>query len=138
MECLKQTIKSKHAQSLFHLPNSFLDYDELEVIIIPIVERKKTKEGNIEAIFNELYEKWRKETRFNSLIGSSSHNCYDEIVNLGMEVVPYIIEKLRKEPSLILMSLIRITGKNPVKDESKGIVKKMAEDWIQWWEAEST
>jgi hypothetical protein len=32
------------------------------------------------------------------------------------------------------MSLIRITGENPVKEENKGIIKKMAEDWIQWWE----
>ncbi len=37
MECLKQTVKSKQVQNLFHLPNSFLGYDELEVIIMPII-----------------------------------------------------------------------------------------------------
>jgi len=37
MECLKQTVKSKQVQNLFHLPSSFLGYDELEVIIMPIV-----------------------------------------------------------------------------------------------------
>ncbi len=37
MECLKQTIKSKQVQNLFSLPSSFLGYDELEVIIMPIV-----------------------------------------------------------------------------------------------------
>jgi hypothetical protein len=37
MECLKQTVKSKQVQDLFRLPNSFLDYDELEIIIMPFV-----------------------------------------------------------------------------------------------------
>ena len=37
MECLKQTVKSKQVQNLFRLPNSFLSYDELEVIIMPFV-----------------------------------------------------------------------------------------------------
>jgi len=92
--------------------------------------------NNIEEIFNELYIKWREETRFDSFIGNPDHNCYDEIVKLGRDVIPYIIDKLREEPSLIFMPLVRITGKNPVKEENKGIIKKMTEDWIQWWEKE--
>ena len=55
MECLKQTIKSKKVQNFVHLPNSFLDYDELEVIITPIIsndllERKKRAKHDIDII----------------------------------------------------------------------------------------
>jgi hypothetical protein len=55
MECLKQTVKSKQVQNLFHLPSSFLDYDELEIIITPIIssdllERKKRAKYDIDII----------------------------------------------------------------------------------------
>jgi len=55
MECLKQTVKSKKVQSFLRLPNSFLNYDELEVIITPIVssdllERKKRAKHDIDII----------------------------------------------------------------------------------------
>ena len=84
--------------------------------------------------FNDLYEEWRKESRFDSSIGDPDHKCYDKIVKLGVRVVPYIISKLKEEPSFILAALIRITGENPIKEENRGIVKKMADDWIDWWE----
>jgi hypothetical protein len=55
MECLKQTVKCKKVQNFFHLPNSFLNYDELEVIITPIIssdlsDRKKRAKRDINII----------------------------------------------------------------------------------------
>ncbi|MDR3001030.1 MAG: hypothetical protein LBU89_07185 [Fibromonadaceae bacterium] len=55
MECLKQTVKSKQVQSLFHLPSSFLDYEELKIIITPIVfsdllEKKKRAKYDIDIL----------------------------------------------------------------------------------------
>ncbi|MDR2595761.1 MAG: hypothetical protein LBC76_00430 [Treponema sp.] len=84
--------------------------------------------------FNELYEGWCKETQFDSFIGDPYHKCYDKIVRLGYKAVPYIITKLKEDPSLMFVALNRITGENPVKEENRGIVKKMAKDWIDWWE----
>jgi len=91
-----------------------------------------------EAAFNrkfiKLYKEWRDKTRFDSFIGDPYHKCYDEIVQLGYRAVPYIITKLKEDSSLIFVALFRITGENPIKEENRGIVKKMAEDWIDWWE----
>jgi hypothetical protein len=84
--------------------------------------------------FNGLYEEWLQETRFDSFIGNPYHKCYNKIVRLRERAVPYIITKLKEAPSLIFVALLRITGENPVKEENRGIVKKMAEDWIDWWE----
>jgi len=68
MECLKQTVKSKKAQNFFRLPTSFLDYDELEVIITPISnslsERKRCAEHDID-IINANAERFNRETEEN-------------------------------------------------------------------------
>jgi len=70
MECLKQTVKSKKVQDFFHLPNSFLDYDELEVIITPIssdlLERKKRAKHDID-IINSNAARLNKESEENLL-----------------------------------------------------------------------
>jgi hypothetical protein len=79
-------------------------------------------------------DEWREKTCFDSSIGDPDHRCYDKIVKLGFRAVPFIINKLKEEPSFILAALIRITGENPIKEENRGIVKKMADDWINWWE----
>jgi len=71
MECLKQTVKSKKVQSFLHLPSSFLNYDELEVIITPIVssdllERKKRAKRDID-IINANADRLNKEAEENLL-----------------------------------------------------------------------
>jgi len=60
-----------------------------------------TDEAAFNKKFNELYNKWREETMFDSFIGDPYHKCYDKIVRLGYRSVPYIITKLKKDPSLI-------------------------------------
>jgi len=85
-------------------------------------------------LFDKLYKKWQDETQFDSFIGDPYHKSYDKIIKYGYRAVPYIINKIKEEPSLIFVALIRITGETPIKEENKGNVKKMAEDWIEWWE----
>jgi hypothetical protein len=70
MECLKKTVKSKKVQDLFRLPNSFLDYDELEIIITPIIscdlsERKKLAKRDID-IINANADRLNKDAEENS------------------------------------------------------------------------
>jgi len=95
-----------------------------------------------EAVFNrkftKLYKEWHDKTRFDSLIGDPYNKCYNNIVQLGYRAVPYIITKLKEDPSLIFVALIRITGEDPIKEENRGIVRKMAEDWINWWEKKNS
>jgi hypothetical protein len=90
---------------------------------------------SVEDVFNKLYMQWREQSKFDSFIGNSKDIYYEKIIQLGESVVPLIISKLRKENAHLFIALSRITGKNPVKKENMGKVRKMAEDWIQWWDA---
>ena len=89
---------------------------------------------DVKVVFDELYALWCEQTKFDSHIGKSTNVYYEKIIRLGYSVIPYIIEKLRKEQAHLFLALSRITGENPVKKENMGKVSKMAEDWIQWWE----
>jgi len=89
-------------------------------------------------LFDKLYKKWREETKFDSFIGDPYHKSYEKIVKFGNRAIPYIITKLKEEPSLIFVALFRITGETPIKEENKGNVKKMTEDWIEWWEKKNS
>jgi hypothetical protein len=90
--------------------------------------------NSVEAVFNRLYTQWREREKFNSFIGASSDTGYEEMVQLGPAVVPYMIDRLKREAAHLFVALNRITGVDPVKKEHAGNTKKMAEDWIQWWE----
>ena len=110
---------------------------ETEIFIPDTTENVREAAGiivNTEAIFEELYTKWSEQTEFDSFIGNSTNSYHEKIINLGYSVVPFIINKLKKEPVHLFIALCRITGENPVKEENRGKVSKMAEDWIQWWE----
>jgi hypothetical protein len=87
-----------------------------------------------EDVFNELYAQWREKTKFHSYIGNSTDVYYEKIIQLGWRAVPFIMKKLKEDNAHLFIALSRITGENPVKKENMGKVKKMAEDWIQWWE----
>jgi len=89
---------------------------------------------NIEYIFNELYTKWRDQTKYNSFIGNSTDIYHEKIIQLGYVAVPLIINKIKTEHAHLFIALNKITGANPVKKENMGNVKKMAIDWIQWWD----
>jgi hypothetical protein len=90
--------------------------------------------NSIEGYFNYLYDNWQNETKFISFFGNNTNEYYKNIIGLGKLVVPYIINKLRKEPCHLFIALSEITGKNPVKQEHQGLIHEMATDWISWWD----
>jgi hypothetical protein len=90
--------------------------------------------SEIEAIFNDLYEKWYEETKYLSSSQMFENEYYKKIISLGIAVVPVIIARLKKNPEHLFVALNKITNINPVKSENRGKIKKMAEDWILWWE----
>jgi hypothetical protein len=89
--------------------------------------------------FLALKELWDRE------IGSSSsttvicsHPAYKEIIGMGIEAVPYILEDMLSDdavqygPRHWFVALYLITGVNPVPNEHRGNMGKMASDWIAW------
>ncbi len=97
-----------------------------------ISQRKETEEFKV---FLTLKDRWKNETLFVSS-GTTliSNSAYKEIISLGKVSLPWIIRELRKNSDHWFYALEKITGVNPIKNESIGIVDKMREDWITWAE----
>jgi hypothetical protein len=58
---------------------------------------------------------------------------YQEIIGLGWEVVPFLLQELRKdEPEPWFWALAAITRLNPVPVESRGNLRESAAAWIRW------
>lgn len=55
---------------------------------------------------------------------------YQEIINAGPEVIPFIIEELRVHSGFWFHALRELTGENPVKPEDCGYMDKMRKAWL--------
>lgn len=83
--------------------------------------------------FEKLYEKWNEDIGFSSsgrVIFES--NALQEIIKLGEQVIPLILEKYRVTPHHWSYALSKITGNNPVKKKHCGNLVLMSTDWIEW------
>lgn len=83
--------------------------------------------------FEELKRKWVDETKFLSnpqLIYGNAN--YRGIIELGLAVVPYLLDDLSKNDNDWLFALREITNENPVKQNHYGFFDLMKKDWIDW------
>lgn len=90
-------------------------------------------EVSIATTFQRLRDVWKT----NKLVISSiskivSDPAYLKIIGLGPDVLPHILEELRREPDFWFVALEAITRENPVRAEHAGDIVAMAEDWLQW------
>lgn len=83
--------------------------------------------------FHTLATEWQSEVAgMSSTAQMSQHPAYQEIINMGSQVVPLLLSELQKNPLYWLAALNTITGENPIKPEQRGRVKQMASAWIEW------
>lgn len=76
---------------------------------------------------------WKNETIFSSSISEITNNsAYRSIIGLGQEVLPFIIDDLKTNDNHWFYALEALTGQNPIKENHKGIVPLMKNDWIEW------
>ncbi len=85
--------------------------------------------------FYTLAAQWESEVAGLSLTAKmSEHPAYQEIINMGMKIVPLLLSELKNNPLYWLSALSEITGENPIKPEQRGRIKQMASAWIEWGE----
>lgn len=83
--------------------------------------------------FERLAEKWEQESaHMASPIEMAMLPSYQQIIGIGWQAVPLILEKLQEKPDHWFWALQAITGASPVSEESQGVLDLMAESWIQW------
>jgi hypothetical protein len=83
--------------------------------------------------FYALASDWEQEVAgMSSTAQMSQHPAYQEIINMGTQILPLLLSELKKNPVYWLSALSAITGENPIKPEQRGRVKQMASAWIEW------
>jgi hypothetical protein len=83
--------------------------------------------------FYRLMATWKTETCFLSNINEKcAHPAYQEIIEMGRDVVPLILEELKREPDHWFAALRKLTGENPVPPGARGKLKDMALAWLEW------
>lgn len=90
----------------------------------------------IKVVFDNLASQWKREVRYTSLLNDmTAHPAYQQIIDLGTEAVPLILDELEKEPNHWFCALRSITQVNPVRPENRGRLAGMAQDWLEWGES---
>lgn len=83
--------------------------------------------------FDVLYFKWYNDIGGYSTVYHMVNNKYfKEIVALGDDAIPLILNCLRKRSSFIFYALEEITNEKPVKREHIGHVNLQIKDWLEW------
>ena len=93
-----------------------------------------TRQGiEIAERFDELMGQWREESLLcSSATAIISSPAYRQIVEMGWQAVPFIIDELRKKPDHWYSALREITGEDPVAPKHQGNLVLMAKDWLKW------
>ena len=89
-----------------------------------------------ERLFHSSRRTWLKERGATSSV-TEIINCssYKTIIALGEMAVPLILKQLEMEgddPDHWFYALTAITGEDPLADDDRGDMKRMAEAWLAW------
>ena len=86
--------------------------------------------------FQRLSEEWKSSRGPATTVAAMvKHPAYLEIVQLGEPAIPLLLKELEQQPDHWFAALRAMTGANPVRDEDRGDVTRMAESWIEWGRA---
>src|SRR5437773_2154916 len=81
--------------------------------------------------FQELVRQWKEATMFlSSITDMATHPAYQQIIGMGKEALPFLVEELRREPDHWFWALQAITGINPVPPADRGDVANMTKAWL--------
>jgi hypothetical protein len=83
--------------------------------------------------FDSLADAWRRNTAFSSSITEIVLDSnYQQIIGMGVAVVPLILHELRNAPEHWFWALAAITGANPAQNEPAGDIQAAADAWVRW------
>ena len=83
--------------------------------------------------FHRLADEWYRQVgNVSSLTAMTKHPKYREIVNLGWDAVPFMLDDLRRNHGVWFSALEEITKIRPFDPSDAGNSKRMIEAWVQW------
>ena len=88
---------------------------------------------SVEQRFRRLESIWTAETGYLSDPKEIvNHPAFQEIIRMGVSVVPFMLRDLGERPRLWVWALPDITGADPVPESDRGNIRKMSDAWLRW------
>ena len=88
--------------------------------------------------FRRLLKKWRSETHYFSTVEAKiKHSAFEEIVKMGEQTVPWIVEELQTQRDFLFIALHFILEEDPTAHCAKGKPIELIEAWLLWAEQEN-
>jgi hypothetical protein len=83
--------------------------------------------------FRDLVRQWKEATIFTSSgTEIALHPAYQQIIGMGKEAIPLILEELQRDEDHWFWALKSITGVDPVPPGDRGQLPKMTAAWVRW------
>ncbi len=83
--------------------------------------------------FHQLAEQWKRERGpYSSSAQLAQHPAYQQIIDLGPEVVPLLLHELERETDHWFRALRALTGADPVPPELRGNLPAIRDAWLRW------
>jgi hypothetical protein len=83
--------------------------------------------------FRHLTAQWKSQAEFlASPTAIAELPAYRSIIAMGAAAVPLILGELEREPDHWFVALKRITGADPVPEDARGDIDRMAQAWLSW------
>jgi len=113
--------------------------DKWCVLVVGSYTPQKPIDSETKRKFFQLASNWKNETRrFSTSLHKTSNDNYIDIMLLGTEVIPIILEELKRKSDHWFLALKHLARKlnqeDPVPKEHLGDMEKMREDWLRWGE----
>jgi len=80
--------------------------------------------------FEELADDWEADTEFGSVRDMALHRSYQQIIGMGRDAVPLILERLRDRPNHWFWALSAITGEDPAAGLTD--FDEATHSWLEW------
>jgi hypothetical protein len=88
---------------------------------------------NTEARFHELADEWSEKTMHISSVSDLINDArYQQIIDLGWDALPFLLDDLQKKKRFWFPALAAITGVRPFDPGDLSNPRRMTEAWVKW------
>ena len=96
-----------------------------------VMTQAPPRDEKLEPTFERLAAQWRDETEHFSFVARRlQHPAYQQILQLGPDVVPLILREMQQRPDQWFAALRQLTGEDPVPPGST--VSNAVDAWLSW------
>jgi len=98
-----------------------------------LVPSQGRKTEDLRAAFFRLAAEWKTGRNPTGTVSRMiAHPAYRAIIRMGPDVIPFVLEELKRDPDEWFYALAKLSGENPVPDASRGRFPQMVEAWVRW------